>query len=84
MLYINFDNKSQINTMTKNEVLNNSSYIEQEASASEINDEQLFYLMSRGLNKQNAIQMIMMGFIEPFSRELKMEYAIEFNHLLKT
>lgn len=78
------DNKSQSSTMPKNEVFNHSSFIEHEASVSKINDEQLFYLMSRGLNKQNAVQMIMMGFIEPFSRELPMEYAIEFNRLLKS
>ena len=48
---------------------------------SKISDEQLFYLMSRGLSKKDATEMIVMGFIEPFSRELPMEYAVELkNH----
>ena len=45
--------------------------------------EQLFYLMSRGLTKKEATQMIIMGFIEPFSKELPMEYAVELNQLIK-
>ena len=57
--------------------------IEHEASVSKINEEQLFYLMSRGLSKEEATQMIVMGFIEPFSRELPMEYAVELNQLIK-
>ena len=47
------------------------------------NEDQLFYLMSRGLTKQQATEMIVMGFIEPFSRELPMEYAVELNQLIK-
>ena len=39
--------------------------------------------MSRGISKQDATQMIIMGFIEPFSRELPMEYAVELNQLIK-
>ena len=50
---------------------------------SKINEDQLFYLMSRGISEKDATQMIIMGFIEPFSRELPMEYAVELNQLIK-
>lgn len=77
------DNLSKSDTIPKNEVHNNSSYIEHEATISKINEEQLFYLMSRGINEQDATQMIIMGFIEPFTKELPMEYAVELNQLIK-
>ena len=63
--------------------MNGTSYIEHEATVSKINEDQLFYLMSRGLSEKEATEMIVMGFIEPFSRELPMEYAVELNQLLK-
>ena len=66
-----------------NEVNNNTSFLEHEATVSKINEEQLFYLMSRGLSEKDATQMIIMGFIEPFSKELPMEYAVELNRLIK-
>lgn len=62
---------------------NNDSIIEHEATVSKISEEQLFYLMSRGLTKKEAMEMIVMGFIEPFARELPMEYAVELNQLIK-
>ena len=62
---------------------NETSQIEHEATVSKISEEQLFYLMSRGLTKESATQMIVMGFLEPFTRELPMEYAVELNQLLK-
>ena len=77
------DNISKSDTIPTNEVKNNSSYIEQEATVSKINEDQLFYLMSRGVSEKEATQMIIMGFIEPFSRELPMEYAVELNQLIK-
>lgn len=77
------DSKSKSDTIPKNECFNNSSFLEHEASVSKIDEDQLFYLMSRGISKQDAIQMIVMGFIEPFSRELPMEYAVELNQLIK-
>jgi Fe-S cluster assembly protein SufB len=58
-------------------------YIEHEATVSKVNEEQLFYLMSRGLTEEQATEMIVMGFIEPFSAELPMEYAVELNRLIK-
>jgi Fe-S cluster assembly protein SufB len=77
------DSKSNSDTIPKNEIKNASSYIEHEATVSKINEEQLFYLESRGLSEAQATQMIVMGFIEPFSRELPMEYAVELNQLIK-
>ena len=77
------DEKSRSDTIPLNEVRNNTSYIEHEATVSKISEEQLFYLMSRGISEKDATQMIIMGFIEPFSRELPMEYAVELNQLIK-
>ena len=77
------DKYSKSDTIPKNECLNNSSFLEHEATVSKIDEDQLFYLMSRGIKKQDAIQMIVMGFIEPFSKELPMEYAVELNQLIK-
>lgn len=77
------DNISKSDTIPTNQVMNDQSYIEHEATVSKINEEQLFYLMSRGISQKDATQMIIMGFIEPFSRELPMEYAVELNQLIK-
>ena len=77
------DSISRSDTIPKNEVKNNSSFLEHEATVSKISEEQLFYLMSRGINEKDATQMILMGFIEPFSKELPMEYAVELNRLIK-
>ena len=77
------DNVSKSDTIPNNDVRNNTSYIEHEATVSKISEDQLFYLMSRGISEKDATQMIIMGFIEPFSRELPMEYAVELNQLIK-
>ena len=77
------DNLSKSDTIPNNEVRNNTSYIEHEATVSKISEDQLFYLMSRGISEHDATQMIILGFIEPFSRELPMEYAVELNQLIK-
>ena len=53
-----------------------------EATVSKVSDEQLFYLMSRGVNQDEAMNMIVRGFIEPISRELPMEYSVELNRLI--
>jgi len=57
--------------------------LEHEATVSKVSEDQLFYLMSRGLTEDEATQMIVMGFIEPFTKELPMEYAVEMNRLIK-
>lgn len=54
-----------------------------EASVSKVGEEQLFYLMSRGLSEEAALNMIVSGFIEPLVKELPMEYAIEMNRLIQ-
>lgn len=77
------DNKSSSDTIPNNAVNNDTSFLEHEASVSKISEEQLYYLQSRGLTKQEANQMIVMGFLEPFSKELPMEYAVELNQLIK-
>ena len=77
------DDISKSDTIPTNVMMNNESFIEQEATVSKINEEQLFYLMSRGIKEKDAVQMIIMGFIEPFSKELPMEYAVELNQLIK-
>ena len=77
------DNISTSDTLPLNIVNNNQSTIEHEATVSKVSEEQLFYLMSRGLTMEQATEMIIMGFIEPFTRELPMEYAVELNQLIK-
>ena len=53
-----------------------------EASVSKVGEEQLFYLMSRGLSEEEATTMVVSGFIEPLVKELPMEYAVEMNRLI--
>ncbi|MCI9292194.1 MAG: Fe-S cluster assembly protein SufB [Erysipelotrichaceae bacterium] len=77
------DQASRSDTIPTNITRNQTSQIEHEATVSNISEEQLFYLMSRGLSKGQATEMIVMGFLEPFTRELPMEYAVELNQLLK-
>ena len=54
-----------------------------EATVSKVADEQLFYLMSRGLSQEQAMGMIVNGFIEPVTRTLPMEYAVEWSRLIE-
>ena len=77
------DKQSRSDTIPTNISKNMTSQIEHEATVSNISEEQLFYLMSRGLSRSQATEMIVMGFLEPFTRELPMEYAVELNQLLK-
>ncbi|MBE6115914.1 MAG: Fe-S cluster assembly protein SufB [Erysipelotrichaceae bacterium] len=77
------DGISKTDTIPANTVQNDNCVLEHEATVSKISDEELFYLMSRGLNQQQATQMIIMGFLEPFTKELPVEYAVELNQLLK-
>ncbi|WP_047150475.1 Fe-S cluster assembly protein SufB [Aneurinibacillus tyrosinisolvens] len=77
------DKLSTSDTIPYNEILNNNVTLEHEATVSKVSEEQLFYLMSRGLKEDEATQMIIMGFIEPFTKELPMEYAVEMNRLIQ-
>lgn len=76
------DNESTSDTIPYNEVLNENISLEHEAKVSKVSEEQLFYLMSRGLSEEEATEMIVMGFIEPFTKELPMKYAVEMNRLI--
>ena len=77
------DGVSSSDTLPTNVVKNRKARIEHEATVSKISEDQLFYLMSRGLTEEQALEMIVMGFIEPFAKELPMEYAVELNQLIK-
>lgn len=77
------DKLSTSDTIPFNEIMNDNITLEHEATVSKVSEEQLFYLMSRGLSEAEATQMIVMGFIEPFTKELPMEYAVEMNRLIK-
>jgi len=77
------DDDSKSDTIPKNIVKNNSSYLEHEATVSKISKEKLFYLMSRGLDLEKAKELLIIGFIDKFKEELPMEYAVELNELLK-
>jgi Fe-S cluster assembly protein SufB len=54
-----------------------------EATVSKVSEDQLFYLMSRGMSEDEAMAMIVRGFVEPIARELPMEYALELNRLIE-
>ena len=77
------DSASRSDTYPYIEIGENDVTIEHEASVSKISEEQLFYLMSRGLSETEAASMIVTGFIEPLVKELPMEYAVEMNRLIE-
>ena len=77
------DGYSTSDTIPINIIENSDVVLEHEATTSRVSEDQLFYLMSRGLTEEQATEMIIMGFIEPFAKELPMEYAVELNQLLK-
>ena len=76
------DDISKSDTIPTNIVSNNSSYLEHEATVSKIEEDKLFYLMSRGISEDKAKELIILGFINAFREELPMEYAVELNRLL--
>jgi Fe-S cluster assembly protein SufB len=77
------DDRSRSDTYPYIEVEEQQVQIEHEASVSRIGEEQLFYLMSRGLSEAEASTLIVSGFIEPLVKELPMEYAVEMNKLIQ-
>lgn len=77
------DNISQTDTYPYNEIYEKESRVEHEASVSRVSENQLFYLKSRGLSEEEAGGLIVSGFIEPISKELPLEYALEMNELIK-
>lgn len=64
------------------EIKNQSSFVEHEATTSKISDEQLFFLNQRGISEENAISMIVNGFCKEVLQELPMEFAVEAKELL--
>lgn len=77
------DDKARSDTYPSIEVDEQDVTIGHEASVSKVGEEQLFYLMSRGLSEEEATTMVVSGFIEPLVKELPMEYAIEMNRLIQ-
>ncbi|HKZ44855.1 MAG TPA: Fe-S cluster assembly protein SufB [Anaerolineales bacterium] len=77
------DPQSQSDTYPTIEIDEADVSIGHEASVSKVGDEQLFYLMSRGLTEEEATTMVVSGFIEPLVKELPMEYAVEMNRLIQ-
>ena len=77
------DKDSVSDTIPTNIVSNNTSTIEHEATVSKINDANIFYLESKGIPKETCEELIVLGFLEEFRKELPMEYAVELNQLLK-
>jgi Fe-S cluster assembly protein SufB len=77
------DDKSRSDTYPYIEIDEEDVNIGHEASVSKIGEEQLFYMMSRGLTEEMASTMIVNGFIEPLVKELPMEYAVEMNRLIQ-
>lgn len=77
------DENSASDTIPYMEINEKKVSIGHEASVGKVSEEQLFYLMSRGLGEEEAMTMIVSGFIEPFTKELPVEYAVELNRLIQ-
>lgn len=77
------DDESRSDTYPYIEIDEDDVTIGHEASVSKVGEEQLFYLMSRGLSEEEATTMVVSGFIEPLVKELPMEYAVEMNRLIQ-
>ena len=77
------DEKSISNTFPTMKINNNTAIVEHEASAGKISEEKMFYLQSRGLSEEEAMTLVVSGFIEPIVKELPLEYALELNRLIE-
>ena len=77
------DELSKSDTIPTNIVDNSTSYLEHEATVSKIEEDKLFYLMSKGINEDKAKELIVLGFINAFKEELPLEYAVELNQLIR-
>ena len=77
------DDQSRTDTYPYMEIADPGAQVGHEASVSKINDEQIFYLQSRGLKESEAAALIVRGFIEPVAKALPLEYAIELNRLIE-
>ena len=77
------DPESRSDTYPSMEIDEENVQIGHEATVSKVSDDQIFYLMSRGIPEQEATKMIVNGFLEPLVKELPMEYAVELNRLVE-
>lgn len=77
------DKEARSDTYPYNDIHEDDVNVGHEASVSKVSDEQLFYLMSRGIPQEEAMAMIVRGFIDPIVKELPMEYALEMNRLIQ-
>ena len=77
------DSISRTDTYPYNDIRNDHVSLGHEATVSQVSEEQLFYLMSRGIKEDEAMAMIVRGFVEPIAKELPMEYALELNRLIE-
>lgn len=77
------DDKSRSDTYPTMNINNNSAHMEHEASVSKVDEGKLFYLMSRGLTEEEAMGLVVSGFIEPIVKQLPLEYAVELNRLIE-
>jgi Fe-S cluster assembly protein SufB len=77
------DETSKTDTYPYMEINQEDATVTHEATVGKIGDEQIFYLMSRGFSEEEALSLIVNGFMEPFTKELPMEYAVELNRLIK-
>jgi len=77
------DDTSKTDTYPYMEINQEDATITHEATVGKIGDEQIFYLMTRGFSEEEALTLIVNGFMEPFTKELPMEYAVELNRLIK-
>lgn len=77
------DNISRTDTYPYNDIRNDHVTLGHEATVSQVSEDQLFYLMSRGMSEEEAMGMIVRGFVEPIAKELPMEYALELNRLIE-
>jgi len=77
------DDGSVSNTIPHINVFNDDTNVAHEATVGKIGEEEIFYLMSRGLSEEQAIKMVVSGFIEPIVKQLPLEYAIELNKLIE-
>jgi len=77
------DDTSKTDTYPYMEINQEDATVTHEATVGKIGDEQIFYLMSRGFSEEEALSLIVNGFMEPFTKELPMEYAVELNRLIK-
>ncbi|MFN3655187.1 MAG: Fe-S cluster assembly protein SufB [Candidatus Nitrosotenuis sp.] len=77
------DDTSKTDTYPYMEINQEDATVTHEATVGKIGDEQIFYLMTRGFSEEEALTLIVNGFMEPFTKELPMEYAVELNRLIK-